>query len=429
MTGMFWLAGNFNQDISEWDVSIVNDMGGMFNNANKFNQTISKWNVTNVMNMKSMFFGATLFNNGIENGTSHDGRNSLLFNNGINTYGLTNFNETNANVIVFSDFATGAKLIEGLDHVQTTVFYNGLFNKKLAITFTKVDGNTNNIVLPITDIDVSNPVSVSYIKNGTSIKLDNIDGNSIIDNPFSNGSDSVIVTIESGEFTHFGYDFTNIGYGYGYGNNTKILLDILQSSKISGISNFNSKPQSVMNLSYLFYLSTFNQDVGSWDVSDCTDMCDMFNGASVFEGTGIGDWNVSNCKNMTGMFFGASVFNGNVGGWERPADDGIGQSTVSNVENMSDMFEGATAFNGDISSWNVGRCTNMSFMFNGATAFNNGSTGSSADVRNSLLNSKFNATINVTTFNNFATGAKLIEDLNDSEITDFYNELFITEEE
>jgi len=293
---------------------------------------------------------------------------------------------------------------------------------KLAITFTKVDGN-NNIILPINGINRSKPVSVSYIKNGTSIKLDNIGNNLTIDNPFSYNSDSVTVFIESGDFTHLGYT-----------EETADSSAFFQSSKLSGISNFNLKPQSVTNLSLLFYLSTFNQDVGNWDVSGCTNMLGMFAVAKIFVGTGIGAWNVSGCTDMIDMFNGATVFNGNVEGWERPADveNGIEKSTVSNVESMLGMFAGAKIFVGTgIGAWNVSGCTDMRYMFNGATAFNNGSTGSSADGRNSLLNSKFDTTNNnvnnvnsVSTFTNFATGAKLIEDLNDSEITDFYTELF-----
>ena len=44
----------FNGDISEWDVSNVEDMSGMFMYSD-FNQDISKWNVSKVKNMEGMF--------------------------------------------------------------------------------------------------------------------------------------------------------------------------------------------------------------------------------------------------------------------------------------------------------------------------------------------------------------------------------------
>lgn len=52
----------FNQDISNWDVSNVNNMNGMFRNAESFNQPIDIWNVSNVTQMKEMFNGAYSFN-------------------------------------------------------------------------------------------------------------------------------------------------------------------------------------------------------------------------------------------------------------------------------------------------------------------------------------------------------------------------------
>ncbi len=55
----------FNGNISEWDVSLVQNMGAMFSGATDFNQNISKWNVVAVTNMNSMFDSATKFNSDI----------------------------------------------------------------------------------------------------------------------------------------------------------------------------------------------------------------------------------------------------------------------------------------------------------------------------------------------------------------------------
>ncbi len=92
MEYMFYGCGAFNQDLSEWNVSgvttmtymfqgatnfnnasqpltwgndthQVQNMGFMFADASNFNQDISQWNVSSVQFMTNMFSGATNFNN------------------------------------------------------------------------------------------------------------------------------------------------------------------------------------------------------------------------------------------------------------------------------------------------------------------------------------------------------------------------------
>jgi len=116
---------------------------------------------------------------------------------------------------------------------------------------------------------------------------------------------------------------------------------------------------SVTKMSYMFWgANAFNQDIGSWDVSSVTTMESMFNGAIAFN-QDIGSWDVSSVTTMRVMFYGASSFNQNLNSWN-----------VSNVQTMQFMFFGASAFDGNISSWNVSNVENMSSMFEGAIAFN-----------------------------------------------------------
>ena len=67
MTGMFIETHHFNQDIGTWDVSGVRDMSHMFKISRAFNQDISSWDVSNVMHMGWMFKGAHAFNQDIGN--------------------------------------------------------------------------------------------------------------------------------------------------------------------------------------------------------------------------------------------------------------------------------------------------------------------------------------------------------------------------
>jgi surface protein len=52
----------FVADLSQWDVSNVQNMSGMFAGCSKFNSDLSKWDVANVQNMSHMFVGCSTFN-------------------------------------------------------------------------------------------------------------------------------------------------------------------------------------------------------------------------------------------------------------------------------------------------------------------------------------------------------------------------------
>ena len=59
---MFSICVNFNQSLNDWDVSKVKTMEGMFRSTFKFNQPLDKWNTSKVENMHEMFNEALKFN-------------------------------------------------------------------------------------------------------------------------------------------------------------------------------------------------------------------------------------------------------------------------------------------------------------------------------------------------------------------------------
>ena len=122
--------------------------------------------------------------------------------------------------------------------------------------------------------------------------------------------------------------------------------ELWYSRDFSGIEFWNVS--NVKNMSYMFFESSFNQDIGSWDVSNVINMGNMFCNTSFNQD--IGSWDVSNVTDMCGMFC-ATPFNHDISSWD-----------VSNVEYMVGMFS-ESSFNQDIGSWDVSNVIDMRSMF------------------------------------------------------------------
>ncbi|HEC1779848.1 TPA: BspA family leucine-rich repeat surface protein, partial [Campylobacter lari] len=73
-----------------------------------------------------------------------------------------------------------------------------------------------------------------------------------------------------------------------------------------------------------------------------TDMSNLFNNSKRKDFSGIEEWDVSNVTNMSDMFYCCTNFNQSLEGWN-----------VSNVTNMSNMFCGCVNFNQSLEKWNM----------------------------------------------------------------------------
>lgn len=130
-------------------------------------------------------------------------------------------------------------------------------------------------------------------------------------------------------------------------------INLLNNWNVSGITNTSEM---------FFGATSFNQNIGNWDLRFCTQAFSMFRNASVFNNGGspsISGWTMSAVTSMNNMFFNAFAFNQPIGSWN-----------VGNVTNMSNMFLNAQAFNQPLSGWNVSKVSNFEQMFSSANQFN-----------------------------------------------------------
>ena len=175
------------------------------------------------------------------------------------------------------------------------------------------------------------------------------------------------------------------------GTNGPVVFNNGGSSSISGWNT-----SKVTNMASMFAnTDTFNQDIGAWDVSSVRSFNSMFRNNNGFNNGGsssISGWvvtGVDDSNDFFRMFEGASSFNQNIGTWD-----------VSNATSMTQMFTSAASFNNggssDISGWNTSGVTSMSNTFNNS-AFNqpigDWNVGSVTNFVSMLRNCPFNQTI------------------------------------
>ncbi|WP_405370592.1 BspA family leucine-rich repeat surface protein [Nonlabens sp. Asnod2-A12] len=309
----FLAAGNFNEDISMWDVSSVTNMSGMFIGADDFNQTINSWDVSNVTDMSSMFEGSEAFNQPLDNwDVSNVTDMSSMFE------GSEAFNQPLDNWDVSS---------------VTTMQYmfkdNMVFNSSIDAW------------------DMTNAPDLSYIFE-----------NSIFNQPLNNWNVS--------NYTDLSYVFRNSpSFNQSLNNwdvsNVTTMRGMFQSATSFNQSVDNWNVSNVTDLRSMFHsASSFNKSLNSWVIYnspnfnlylDCENM--FYNATSYNQPL---NWGVNNSFKIGGMFYGASSFNQDLSSWNFRENSSLGsfiRDSGLDTENYDRLLQRFVNLRINNSSWST----------------------------------------------------------------------------
>ena len=370
MESMFRNASVFNQDIGDWNIKSLSRLDYVFENAISFNQDLSRWSTGSISDMTSLFEGASSFNQNLADWDMRDAEDmaNMLSGTAMSTQNydstLIGWEAQNLNLEAFSFGASGLTYCQAADARQALRNdHNWRFSGDsydcsayAFITTWQIDNDGDDITIPTTgsgydyeidwgdgtvETNQTGSATHTYATAGTyTVEILGDFPRIFFDN---DGDKDQILTVEQWgdiEWTSMDKAF------YGCSN--------LEVNATDGpdLSNCTDLGQMFANASTL---ST--PDFTNWDVSTITEMNSLFNGATNFNGD-ISTWNVENVTIMSSMFLSCKNFAGDLSSWN-----------PKSLEFMTWMFASCKKFNSDISSWDVSNVSGFSAVFSDAEIF------------------------------------------------------------
>jgi len=165
------------------------------------------------------------------------------------------------------------------------------------------------------------------------------------------------------------------------------------SWNVSKVTNFNSFLYHDNGPQTNTFNNGYSDSIKNWNVSACTVFNNMFVRCRFNQPVHL--WDVSKAISMDGMFNGCTSFNnGYASGTANQLPWNI--NTESNV-NMSNIFNGCTAFNSNLGTgttpWNVSKVTSFAGIFSGASKFNNGDETTQSKINDWAINTESNVSM------------------------------------
>ena len=455
-------ASKFNQDIGNWDTSNVTNMSGVFWGNNQFNYNIGNWNTSNVTTVYKMFdnnkINHSLAGWDISNITDFGG---FMTNN--TNFSTENYNATliswalqspQSNIVIgfrskYSYEASAARQTL-IDTHGWTIIDGGQVAVPEFVIHVKTDedgvSNANQFELPwvgtysvdwgdsTVETGVVDTQTHTYATAGTYyIKVVATSGKVRFNNTGDKLKLLYIANWGNCEWTDMEYAFD------GCSNLDMLAQDIPNFNSVTttkamfrncavlianpSIANWNMTNVTKLGNGYhngmFTYCRKFNQPIGSWDVSNVTDMHSLFVSNNVFNQP-LNNWDVSSVTDMQLMFRDCKVFNQPLNNWN-----------VSNLDKMAGTFKGARLFNQDIGGWNVSNVTKFADGFSGpfqdADAFNNGGSDSIKNWNVSNTNGEFGGRYGGGFFRNAKAFNQPIGNWDVSNVTDMSNVFIFTD--
>jgi len=344
MQGVFTIAKKFNGDITDWDTSAVKEIQFMFNNAKAFNQDLSSWDLTSCQDMTSMFEGAKAFNSKMKK----------------MTLTLTNMKD------IFKD---APKFKSDLDWQMPNVKeMTGIFDGALNFKGDVSSWGTKSVIV------MNEIFRGTKLFNGDLSSWDTTSVTAMLgifkETEKFNGRIGTWDTSNVIDMTSLFYKALSFNADMSSWDISRVLkVDrMFSSARVFNVDITKWNLSKVTSMKGFFGLegysrgeahpfSAFNQDLGSWDMSNKKSLHYMVAGLHVFD-QDLNSWDVSGVYDLAGLFSDCRKFNSNLSNWD-----------VSGNGKLSMIFYCAFSFNSDISSWDTSNAVHWNNVFKGACSF------------------------------------------------------------